>query len=213
MNAISYFSLTENMKKTIGINPEIIIPFMMNLVLTCGPQNKWETLVDLGCGFGNSTSLINKIFQFKEIICVDGSETLLGMLNARKNEMFGNTPVATFRKNLETEQIPVKEGVISMVSSYGTACYLEQLDNLFAEASRILKSGGIFFLDMQSRNGKPLKNTNISQKGLESYVHSEENIAHLSAKSHFLLENYSIKIENPEIGPGCLESYLFFRKT
>jgi ubiquinone/menaquinone biosynthesis C-methylase UbiE len=94
-------------------------------------------LLDVGCGTGNIIRLARD--HFSTCIGLDVSHNLLRELNLR----YGFRELATG----EADLLPLKDGSVDMVSCYALLHHLFDHDKLFKEACRVLKPGGLLYVD------------------------------------------------------------------
>jgi SAM-dependent methyltransferase len=170
-----------------------------------------HVLVDIGCAYGKSLFTMAGILGFKKAVGIDVSEDLLKMLKTQAKSKLKKVELKTFCVDLEAGRIPLANQSISIVSCFGTALYLESLENLFSEVARILRPNGIFCVtitaDMKSEVS--IKN---EHGGLDFYIHSEANIVSLMEKYNFAFGDDSMALPNPELGEDVKEGYLFLIK-
>jgi ubiquinone/menaquinone biosynthesis C-methylase UbiE len=93
------------------------------------------TVCDLGCGTGLYTRALEKAGC--TVIAADFS---LSMLSAAKRSGSGRPVCADCRKPL-----PFEDGSFDVVTSFDVLTYVPDLDAMFLEAKRVLKTGGLFF--------------------------------------------------------------------
>ena len=99
-------------------------------------------IVDLGCGPGTSLFYIFKALKFKEVVAIDGSERMISILNQTFNS--DTIKLRTQISDLRNGNIDVVSDSADLVISCFMMSYLENLEKLFSEVGRILKSGCFF---------------------------------------------------------------------
>lgn len=104
-------------------------------------------LVDLGCGPGTSFPPLVDAFNFDKVLAVDGCAAMISFIDENFNKTFDlSLQVADIR----TERIATEDESAELVTSCFTMSYLNNIDNVFKEATRILKKKGFFGFDITS---------------------------------------------------------------
>lgn len=121
-----------------------------------GEQRKNKVLVDLGCGYGR---LFNEYQDFERIILVDFS--IKNLQNAREiiSKYLDNQKERlshVFFICADVTRLPFKAGCVDSVLTVRVIHHLSNPGNLFHEAQRVLKNGGLFMLEFA--NKRNLKN-------------------------------------------------------
>lgn len=134
--------------ETLGYRPIDIaqIPGTANLGLGCGnPQaianlQAGEVVLDLGSGAGIDCFLAAKaVGNSGQVIGVDMTPDMISL--ARKNAMAGAYVNVDFRLG-EIEQLPVRDAQVDVIISNCVINLSPNKPQVFAEAFRVLKSGG-----------------------------------------------------------------------
>lgn len=97
-----------------------------------------ERMLDLGCGYGFTAKFLGDCLGFKEVYGIDVDDNRLGIAQERVNAL---------KVDLETDQLPFPDDFFDMVISFGVLEHLRYYDTSVKEAYRVLRSGGIFFVN------------------------------------------------------------------
>lgn len=97
-----------------------------------------QRYLDLGCGDGSLTARVASFIRAKEVIGVDISEEAL--------EKAKEKGIKVFKVNLESDPLPFIDNYFDFITAVDIAEHLKTVDNLLAEASRVLKPGGFFLV-------------------------------------------------------------------
>jgi ubiquinone/menaquinone biosynthesis C-methylase UbiE len=103
-------------------------------------QRRPQSLLDLGCGIGGLTLYIARRLGIEETTGVD--------MDADRLERAAARGVKTINANLNTDPLPIPDGSVGLVTSFGVFEHLTFYDNTIAEAARVLQDGGWFLLSM-----------------------------------------------------------------
>lgn len=103
-------------------------------------QQRPRSLVDLGCGIGGLTLYVAERLGIEDTTGVD--------IDADRLERAAARGVKTIKANLNTDQLPIADASIGLVTSFGVFEHLIFYDNTVAEAARLLRDGGWFLLSM-----------------------------------------------------------------
>ena len=107
-----------------------------NVVKTRFEHLNGEKLLDLGCGYGYYTNYFRSIGA--EAIGIDGSEKMIEI--ARKRY-----PLTEFSVVDITMPFPFGDNQFDLVFSNQVLMDVENIDFVFSECKRVLKTGGIFY--------------------------------------------------------------------
>ena len=124
----------EDYRKGRPKHPEALIEAILNF-LRLKFKNDLDLAVDVGCGPGESTEILQSHFQ--KVIGLDYSQSMIE--NATKNNPFSN--VEYFRSSAESMTM-VKDKSVVLVTA-GRAIQYFDFEKFFEECKRILKPGGI----------------------------------------------------------------------
>jgi len=104
------------------------------------------SVLDLGCGTGYFSKKLHEQFLNAEFLCLDIAQ---GMLEHAK-EVRGNKPYQWICA--DAESLPLKASSIDILFSSLALQWCENLEQLFAEISRVLAPGGHVFLSSLGPN-------------------------------------------------------------
>ncbi|XP_039262316.2 uncharacterized protein LOC120338397 [Styela clava] len=113
--------------------PEAIIGYLRN-EMGVGAQAKFERMLDVGCGCGQSTYIFAD--YFKSIVGIDISEAQIEQ--ARKLNQFENISYQLVHGNA----FPFKDNSIDLITS-GTAAHFFDIPKFEKECERVLKTNGV----------------------------------------------------------------------
>lgn len=164
------------------------------------------TLVDLGSGPGTSMPMLKHILKFEKCILVDASDQMLNFAG----KVFGhNRGLSTLKADLRSDALDIPDSSAEVVISCSTIPYLDVIENVILEASRITVGGGYFgfngFFHLENNiETHPLTN----DYGVDFYHHSLLKLRKLMKTAKFE-EVGSVKIEK---SPEEKQVEEFFRK-
>ena len=141
---------------------------------------KDELLIDLGCGTGDSLYRLIENSKFKKIIAVDGSEKMISFVkdNFQEKDIKLETQVVDLRKG----SINVLSNSADLVISCFVISYLNNLEKIFSEVSRILKRGSFFAFDVVVHNESYSDTLLIKEdcSDVEFFVYHRSKISYLA---------------------------------
>jgi len=111
------------------------------------PEAQWKTVVDLGCGTGQATSVLVRDSPFERVIAVDPSQKMLS--EARSGNVGPESSSLKYvQATAETllEKMPELEGQVDMITS-GQAAHWFQYPQVYDHLKRLLRpqSGSFTF--------------------------------------------------------------------
>ncbi len=98
-----------------------------------------RVMVDMGCGTGFLEELAPA--QIERVIAVDVTDEMLAILKQKQLQRIEILAA-------QVEQIPLPNSVADLVTGYSVLDHFESPPKVFKEASRLLKSGGVFYMDL-----------------------------------------------------------------
>ena len=99
--------------------------------------------IDFGCGAGNLTNHLSDLGC--DVIACDVSQGFLDLISSRKY----NTNVSTFKLN-GTDLFNIPDCSVDMISTYSVLHHLEDYLSIITEFMRVLKPGGIIYIDHEN---------------------------------------------------------------
>lgn len=96
-----------------------------------------EKILDLGCGYGFFTDYFITIGA--NAVGIDDSEKMIEIAKER-------CPITDVSVMDITKPLDFENGIFDMVFSNQVFMYVENIDYVFSECNRLLKTGGIFIL-------------------------------------------------------------------
>ena len=122
-------------------------------------------LLDVGCGTGFISSLSHSIFE--EVHGVDITPSMLDMASSKlKKQCIKNVTL----KQASSDDLPFSDQYFDVAVAYGFLHHLPSLFPTFSEIYRVIKSGGIFYSDLdpnyyfwKSMKSLPEDGKNISE--------------------------------------------------
>ena len=118
-----------------------------------------ERILDLGCGYGYYTDYFKSIGG--NVIGTDGSKAMIDI--AKKNN-----PDCEFMVSDISETLPFEDNSFDVVFCNQVLMDIENINNVFSECRRILKTGGTFYYSIIHPaffNGEWMKNNEDSPAG------------------------------------------------
>lgn len=106
-----------------------------------------KTLIDLGAGTGKSISVLSSL-GFKKVIAVDGSDEMIKHILKMVAPYYPHIQMQVLQANLETDRISVDDSSVDIAICCNVFTYLSSIENIFSEASRILKPSGLFSFEI-----------------------------------------------------------------
>lgn len=102
-------------------------------------ESEAKKLLDIGCGTGFIINLAKDIFD--EIHGVDITPAMLSKVDVSS----GNITL----HNVAAEKLPFGDESFDIVSAYAFLHHLENYTKVLSEVYRVLKSGGVFYVDLE----------------------------------------------------------------
>ncbi len=135
-----------------------------------------KRVLDLGCGTGN---LLEKLIpRFDNVVGIDLSDDMLSVASSKFKDNDGLTLVRG-----KASDLPFQDDYFDMVSAYSLFHHLPEFAEPISEISRVLKSGGVLYIDHEPVNREdPLVQSYIkfcdilngeSREGLPPYNETE----------------------------------------
>ncbi len=144
---------------------------------------KGKKVLDLGCGTGRLTDLL--LNNGGEVSGIDVSEKMLEV--ARKKYPWVNFAQA------DAENLPFKDDEFDVVVSAFVIVHFKDLQKLFDEVCRVLKSGGIFVLtNINQKKAPKLKLKNGEEIIIKSFYHIPKHVIKDLEHSFFKIEKEQI---------------------
>jgi ubiquinone/menaquinone biosynthesis C-methylase UbiE len=110
----------------------------------CG---RTHAVLDIGTGMGHLAAALASKFSDTAVVALDLSPTIIGEAKARGGLPAGVCPVAG-----DATRLPVRDGSVGIVASYGVVHHVADKIRLFAEINRALAPGGLaLVIDLNSR--------------------------------------------------------------
>ncbi len=146
---------------------------------------KFNTVIELGCGTGKNTLWLLKNAQ--KIIGLDFSQE---MLNKAKEKI--NTANVVFKKADLTKPWDIENDFADLVTSSLTLEHIKNLDVIFKQTSKKLKSNGLFFISelhpfKQYSGSKARFESENGTVELEVYTHHISEYLNSAKKYNFKL--------------------------
>jgi ubiquinone/menaquinone biosynthesis C-methylase UbiE len=102
-------------------------------------QPHMKTMVDIGCGTGFLIDLAKDLFE--SIDGVDITQAMLDLVDVSS----GNIKL----HNSTAEKLPFADNSFDFAGSYAFLHHLEDYSKVLAEAARVLKPGGLYYVDLE----------------------------------------------------------------
>lgn len=147
----------------------------MRIVMERFPRLNGEKVLDLGCGYGLYTNYFKSIGG--EATGIDGSEAMI-------NEAHRLYPDCTFFISDITKTLDFADETFDIIFSNQVLMDIENIETVFSECHRILKTGGIFYYSIVHPafyDGDWLEN----EKGYKYAKQIKKYIKHYSFLSEF----------------------------
>jgi SAM-dependent methyltransferase len=166
--------------------PENRIKVMNRLSHIVQSINPCKTMVDLGCGTGFLEELAPA--SLTRIIGVDATEAMVNILRKK------NLPkVEILIESVENTSLP--DSIADVVTGYSVLDHFESPRAVFVETARLLRPGGIFYMDLIPNGDfwNELRNVSPNLSEIDPIVLRElSEVAHHSSK---MLARYGIAPE------------------
>ena len=142
-------------------------------------ENKIKRVLDFGCGAGNLTKQLTS--HGCEVIASDISQGFLDLVASRNYEM----RVETVRLNgIDLSNIP--DGSVDMVATYSVLHHVPDYLAILKEFMRVLKNGGVIYIDHEVSDGFWAKDKIYTAFELEMRQKCSSN----KLAKYFVLANY-----------------------
>jgi 2-polyprenyl-3-methyl-5-hydroxy-6-metoxy-1,4-benzoquinol methylase len=166
--------------------PENRVKVMNRLSYIVQSINPCKTMVDFGCGTGFLEELAPA--SLTRIIGVDATEDMVNIL--RKKSL---PNVEILIESVENTSLP--DSVADVVTGYSVLDHFESTRAVFVEAARLLRPGGILYMDLIPNGDfwNELRNVSHNISEIDTIVSRElSEVAHHSSK---MLDRYGIEPE------------------
>lgn len=172
---------------------------------------KGGRMVDLGCGPGNTINRIVDVFKFKEVVAIDASVEMISFVNEQisQNGINLRTQVA----DLRYDNLNLVSNSTDLVVSLCVMTYLNDLEKMFSEAGRILKTNGLFVFTLKVHSEKTVETFPVfgGSVPLWQFFYHDCQIISLINKNNFAgLFRYDLEYNVREQDPISTEHYLYF---
>jgi len=149
-----------------------------NRLKTLQKQCHAKNLIDIGCGTGFILNLAKDLFD--ELHGIDITQAMLDKVDLSS----GNITL----QNSPAESLPYEDATFDMASSYAFLHHLEDYSSVLKEALRVLKKGGIYYIDLDQNKHfwtamdtlEQLENNDkysaIVQKEIHSVLHTDDQV-------------------------------------
>ncbi len=161
--------------------------------------------VDIGCGEGGFTKLIQEYFKLNKAYGIDNNSRLLKKAKKRN--------IITYEKNIMHESLPFDDSSIDFITCLGVLEHLKEFDTIFKEINRVLKKDGVVIFAVPNLSswinritllsGWQPRNVEISDETLVNtapWYKDNEILHHIHAPTYNafieLLEYYEYNVEN-----------------
>ena len=104
-----------------------------------------ETVLDVGCGTGDNTLLLRKVYRRANIVAMDFADQMLKVANTKQS--WSQKLLKSELKFVcaDAESLPFSDNSFDFIFSNLTLQWCTDLDRTFAEFKRILKPEGLLF--------------------------------------------------------------------
>ncbi len=159
--------------------------------LTFDAMDNWESQKILEIGFGNGNFISHVINSFKNVYYkgLDFSATMVEEANIRNKDFILSGQVEL--KKGESSSIPYPDVTFDKVFTINTLYFWENPENDLNEIYRVLKSDGMFYLSIRTKD--KMKNLPFTQYNFQLY--NPEEATEVLEKSGFNIINKIYKIE------------------
>jgi SAM-dependent methyltransferase len=145
-----------------------------------------KVMVDFGCGTGFLEELAPD--NLRVIYGVDVTEAMLEIL---RNKKLPRVEIV----RAPVEDVPLPDGIADIITGYSVLDHFEDPRSVFEEAARLLRPGGVFYMDLIP-NGefwRGLRGIHSGQDGLHPIVQRE--ILEVANHGRKMYERYGVSQE------------------
>lgn len=166
-----------NLNKTRDLDTKLTIETLRTL--------DFSIVIEVGCGTGKNTSYL--LTKADQIIGLDFSQEMLNKAKAKiKDER------VEFQKADITVEWNIENDFANLITCSLVLEHIKELDFIFNQAAKKLKSGGFFFISelhpfKQYSGSKAKFETENGTQELETYVHHVSEYLNLATKNRFEL--------------------------
>lgn len=108
-------------------------------------QDRIDTILDLGCGFGGFAAALGNVFDAERTVGIDKNEERRSVAEGRG--------LQTYNLDIENEQLPFKDNSVDLVLSFGLFEHFTCYDHALKEISRVLREDGWFWIGVPNLSG------------------------------------------------------------
>ncbi len=137
-------------------------------------------LLDIGCGTGFIIELAKDLFS--EIHGIDVTQAMLSRVDTSSGNIF--------LRNCSAEQLPYDDEYFDVITAYAFLHHVEDYRKILNEASRVLKRGGAFYIDLEpnslfwetmeeldrTRKSGAIQLSDIVLKEIESVLYTDDRV-------------------------------------
>jgi len=153
--------------------------------------------LDAGCGLGNWNFLLQRFSGMRRTIGIDISDCLDAVEQYRKEKNYDN--VSFLKGNILA--LPFLDGVFDLITCLGVIEHFEDPHVPLLELKRLLKPGGILFLDTPNHGLWELYNRTFPIDEHEDYYSPEELVNMFDRVGMEVLESYALGFSNSVMTP------------
>ena len=138
-------------------------------------------LLDVGTGPGTTFPILVDHLGFKKVTALDISKEALEILHQNQSSKKLLCEIDTHIVNLEQDNFPLSDHSVDVAICCATMFYVRNIENIFREVSRVLRSDGFFAFNIEFCRQKEISVAK-GPGGSNFYIHSKRHLTQLQKR-------------------------------